>query len=149
MMKYDVSFNVGINQQALSQGLLLPVKVHMSKTPHLALIAPSGSGKTYALKYILKQLSAKNNIIYLCDFKGIDFINMKDCERYYKHHELATGIKAVYNILQERMSNPQLDNYPVYIVIDEWGGFLSSLTEKKKQDEYGIFLTLVNEKTRY
>ena len=135
MMKYDTSFTVGIDQTALSKGFALPIKIDFSKAPHLLLSAPSGSGKTYALKFILKQLATHNGLIYLCDFKGIDFIEMQNCKRYFKHTAVAEGITEVFNILQERMQNPQLDNRPIYLVIDEWGGFLSS-TPKKQQEDF-------------
>lgn len=134
MMKFDTSFTVGISQTALSKGFVLPIKIDFSKTPHLLISAPSGSGKTYALKFILKQLSENKGTIYLCDFKGIDFIDMQECERYYKHQAVAEGLEIVFNELQERMKNPKPDNQPIYFVIDEWSGFLASMPKKQQED---------------
>ena len=131
MMKYSKIFVAGISQKALDKGFALPLKIDFSKSPHLLLSAPSGAGKTYALKFILKQLKG---IVYLCDFKGIDFVNMQNCERYFKHKAVAEGLETVYSILQERMANPTSENIPVYLVIDEWTGFISSCPKKEQTD---------------
>ena len=133
MMKYDVSFTVGVSAEALSQGLVLPVKVDFGKAPHLLVAAPSGSGKTYFLKYLLRQLADKGGIIYLCDFKGIDFIQMQGCERYFKHSEVGGGLDKVYDIMQQRMSSPIVDSKPVFLAFDEWAGYLSSLGKSSKR----------------
>lgn len=135
MMKYDTSFTIGVEQKALSKGFVLPIKIDFAKAPHLLLSAPSGAGKTYALKFILKQLSANNGIVYLCDYKGIDFINMQGCERYFKHQEVSKGLELVFNILQERMKKPKSENQPCYLVFDEYGGFLSSISNKQLKQQ--------------
>lgn len=132
MMKYNVSFNIGVEQKALSQGFVLPIKIDFNKSPHLLLSAPTGSGKTYALKYILQQL---RGTIYLCDFKGIDFISMHECKHYFKHQAVQEGLNKAFNLLQIRMSIPRKNFYPIYLVFDEFAGFLASLP-KKEQEEY-------------
>ena len=135
MMNYNTSYNLGIDKKALSQGFVLPLKVNCKNTPHILLCGSTGSGKTYALKYILKQLSISDSLIYLCDYKGIDFVAMQECDRYYKHQDVSEGLKTVFNLLQERMENPTLDNQPCFLVFDEWSGFLAS-TPKKQQEEF-------------
>jgi len=132
MMNCDASFKVGADQTLLSQGLIVPVKVDFRKAPHLLIAAPSGAGKTYALRYIMKQL---RGVIYLCDFKGVDFISLKGCPRYYKHYDVSEGLTAVYDILHSRMEEPQAQNKPIYLVFDEWTGFINSLP-KKDQSEH-------------
>lgn len=135
MTNYKTTFNLGVDKKALSQGFVLPLKVDCSKTPHILLCGSTGSGKTYALKYILKQLALSNSLIYLCDFKGIDFVAMQECERYYKHQKVSEGLETVFNLLQERMENPTLNNQNCFLVFDEWSGFISS-TPKKQQEEF-------------
>ena len=127
MMTYDVSFKVGADQTFLSQGLIVPVKVDFGKAPHMLIAAPSGSGKTYVLRYIMKQI---RGVVYLCDFKGVDFINLQGCPRYYKHFAVSDGLNEVYGILQSRMEEPQAQNKPIYLVFDEWTGFVNSLPKK-------------------
>lgn len=59
---------------------------------------------------------------------------MQECERYYKHQAVAEGLETVFNELQERMKNPKPDNQPIYLVIDEWSGFLASIPKKQQED---------------
>ena len=135
MMKCNTSLNLGIDNKALSRGFVLPLKVNFKKTPHILLCGSTGSGKTYALKYILKQLAISNSLIYLCDYKGIDFIAMQECGRYYKHQNVSEGVNTVFDLLQNRMENPTLDNQACFLVFDEWSGFLASVP-KKQQEEF-------------
>ena len=50
MMNYDDTLIVGVNQIGLTNGFVLPVRIDFSSVPHLLIVAPSGSGKTYLLK---------------------------------------------------------------------------------------------------
>lgn len=135
MMKYDNSFTIGISQIGLDNGFVLPVKVNFNSVPHLLCVAPSGSGKTYALTYFLKQIAIKPVRLILADFKGIDFTEMQDCKNYYKHSEVGTALNLVYDEMQGRMANPKEDNIPLFLCVDEWSGFLSSIP-KKEMEEY-------------
>lgn len=98
MMKtFKTTFNIGISQKALSKGFVVPLKINFKSTPHIILVAPSGAGKTYALKYILRQLAEADSLIYLCDFKAIDFSAMSDCPNYFKHSDVNKGLEVVLN----------------------------------------------------
>ena len=107
MMKYDNSFIIGISQKGLDNDFVLPVKVNFSSVPHLICVAPSGSGKTYALTYFLKQIAQKPVKLILADFKSIDFSEMsvkttinimklerlwrlyiRKCKTEWKHHQI-------------------------------------------------------------
>lgn len=134
MMIYDNSFTVGAEQSALSQHLIIPAKIDFSKVPHLLIVAPSGSGKTYLLTYILKQLSQKPIRFILADFKGVDFIEMDGCKGYYKHTAVADALNLVFEELQDRMAHPRQDFQPIYFCVDEWAGFLSLYPKKEQED---------------
>lgn len=139
MMKYyDNSIIVGIDQTIFAQGVKVPVKVDFSSVPHLLIVAPSGSGKTYLLTYILGQIAKKSVKLILADFKGIDFIEFNDCRNYYKHNSVGEAVDCVFDELQNRMANASVNSEyePIYLCIDEWSGFLSSLAAKKEQDNY-------------
>ncbi len=140
-MKYSTSFIIGVEQFALNEGFCVPVTVDFHKAPHMLIAAPSGSGKTYALRYIMKQLRGRG-IVYLCDFKGADFFGLQGCPRYYKHFAVSDGLNEVYGILQSRMEEPQAQNKPIYLVFDEWTGFVNSLP-KKDQCEYQCKLSSI------
>ena len=133
-MSWDNTFIVGAEQSALSHGLLIPQKVDFFKVPHLLIVAPSGSGKTYLLTYILEQLAKKPIRLLLADFKGVDFIEFDGCQSYYKHTTVADALNLVFEELQSRMANPRPDNQPIFFCVDEWAGFLSLYSKKEQED---------------
>ena len=134
-MRFDSSkLTVGVDLSILSQGVKVPVTVDFSSVPHMLIVAPSGSGKTYLLTYILGQIAKKSVKLILADFKGIDFIEFNDCRNYYKHNSVGEAVDCVFDELQNRMANSEYE--PIYLCIDEWSGFLSSLAVKKEQDNY-------------
>ena len=138
-MRFDSSkLTVGVDLSILSQGVKVPVTVDFSSVPHMLIVAPSGSGKTYLLTYILVQIAKKSVKLILGDFKGIDFIEFNDCRNYYKHNSVGEAVDCVFDELQNRMANAcVISEYePLYLCIDEWSGFLSSLAVKKEQDNY-------------
>ena len=138
-MRFDSSkLTVGVDLSILSQGVKVPVTVDFSSVPHMLIVAPSGSGKTYLLTYILGQIAKKSVKLILADFKGIDFIEFNDCRNYYKHNSVGEAVDCVFDELQHRMANASVNSEyePIYLCIDEWSGFLSSLAVKKEQDNY-------------
>ena len=138
-MRVDSSkLTVGVDLSILSQGVKVPVTVDFSSVPHMLIVAPSGSGKTYLLTYILGQIAKKSVKLILADFKGIDFIEFNDCRNYYKHNSVGEAVDCAFDELQNRMANASVNSEyePIYLCIDEWSGFLSSLAVKKEQDNY-------------
>lgn len=138
-MRFDSSkLTVGVDLSILSQGVKVPVTLDFSSVPHMLIVAPSGSGKTYLLTYILGQIAKKSVKLILADFKGIDFIEFNDCRNYYKHNSVGEAVDCVFDELQNRMANASVNSEyePIYLCIDEWSGFLSSLAVKKEQDNY-------------
>jgi len=138
-MRFDSSkLTVGVDLSILSQGVKVPVTVDFSSVPHMLIVAPSGSGKTYLLTYILVQIAKKSVKLILADFKGIDFIEFNDCRNYYRHNSVGEAVDCVFDELQNRMANASVNSEyePIYLCIDEWSGFLSSLAVKKEQDNY-------------
>lgn len=134
-MSFDLRLTVGADQAALAADLKVPVRVDFTSAPHLLLAAPSGSGKTYLLTWLLSQLAKKPGQVILADFKGIDFIEMDGCKNYFRHDAVAEALNIAFDTLQERMHNPSAENLPFYFVADEWSGFLS-LYAKKDQDAF-------------
>lgn len=138
-MRFDSSkLTVGVDLSILSLGVKVPVTVDFSSVPHMLIVAPSESGKTYLLTYILGQIAKKSVKLILANFKGIDFIEFNDCRNYYKHNSVGEAVDCVFDELQNRMANASVNSEyePIYLCIDEWSGFLSSLAVKKEQDNY-------------
>lgn len=137
-----LKFAIGVEQKALENGVQIPLYINFLKVPHLLIVAPSGSGKTYLLVLILKQLVKMPITLFLADFKGIDFISLDGCRNYFKHQSVAKALNMAYEELQERMANPRLDFKPIVLVIDEFSGFLSAL-DKKTQEHYKQLLASI------
>ena len=134
-MSYDNTLCVGADCSALTLGLLITQRIDFDRAPHLLIAAPSGSGKTYLLTYLLGQLAQKPGTLLLADFKGIDFLALDGCQHYYKHTAVERALQLTFDTMQERMADPQPDAEPIYFVIDEWAGFLS-LHPKKEQEDF-------------
>lgn len=134
-MSFDLRLTVGADQAALAAGLKVPVRVDFASAPHLLLAAPSGSGKTYLLTWLLAQLAQKPGQVILADFKGIDFIELEGCKNYFRHDAVVEALNIAFDTLQERMHNPGADTEPLFYAVEEWSGFLSSYS-KKEQDNY-------------
>lgn len=134
-MSFDLRLTVGADQTALAAGLKVPVRVDFASTPHLLLAAPSGSGKTYLLTWLLAQLAQKPGQVILADFKGIDFIEMDGCKNYFRHDAVAEALNIAFDTLQARMHDPGKATEPLFCVVDEWSGFIS-FCQKKVQTEY-------------
>lgn len=135
MMNSTDRFVVGYEQSALNVGVKFPVSIDFSVVPHLLIVAPSGSGKTYLLMLILKQLAQRNGKLIFADFKGVDFIGLENCQRYYRHQNVAQALQFVFDELHDRMSHPRTAYRSLYFVVDEWSGFLG-LYSKKEQEAY-------------
>lgn len=71
----------------------------------------------------------------LADFKGVDFIDLENCQQYYRHQNVAQALQFVFEELQDRMSHPRTTYHSLYFVVDEWSGFLG-LYSKKEQETY-------------
>ena len=97
----------------------------------------TGSGKTYFFKVLLANLLMQNPeaILYLCDFKNFDFIELEDCIRYYGYTDVVKGIKEVYQIFNDRLLDKSNKEYNTIILfIDEYSALLSNI-DKKEADE--------------
>lgn len=138
----ELKFAVGVEQKALVNGVQIPLYINFLKVPHLLIVAPSGSGKTYLLVLILKQLAQMPISLVLADFKGVDFISLDGCKNYYKHQSVEKALSMVFEELQERMANPRFDFKPIVLLIDEWSGFLGIL-DKKTQEHYKQMLASI------
>ena len=86
MRSSEQTFAVGFEAQALQRGIKVQALVKLNKVPHLLIVAPSGSGKTYLLVLILRQLSCRIGTLILADFKGMDFRSLDGCRNYFKQN---------------------------------------------------------------
>ena len=94
MIKYG--YNKGIFDET---GLKIPIQLDLSEHCNLLLTGCSGSGKSYALLFLIGSvLKSNTNIeIYFCDFKNsYDFSFLEDYKYYYAGNDCYNGIMQYY-----------------------------------------------------
>ena len=106
-----------------------------SHQPHMLVTGQTGSGKTIFLKLLMAKIGkCSKGKLYLVDFKGLDFRFANGAPRMYSFMDVGRGIEEVYQILTDRQSGKDKSNLPIYLVIEEWSGYLNALP-KKDADE--------------
>ena len=94
MIKYG--YNKGILD---SDSLRIPIQLELETHCNLLLTGCSGSGKSYALLYLLGNVlkSYEDIEIYFCDFKNsYDFSFLEDYKYYYAGNDCYNGIMQYY-----------------------------------------------------
>lgn len=89
----------------LGEGLTGPLKIDLSKVPHVLLGGSSGSGKTVLLKLLLMQAHKKGASICIADFKGgLDFPRTwrQKCHVVLTEDSLLKMLKKITDILEVR-----------------------------------------------
>ena len=119
-------------------GLKYPIEVCPEKYPHVLLTGASGSGKSYALKWILKNLVQSQKIeLTFCNFKdSSDFRFLKECPncKYYVVDECINGFKSYYQAFKEDQSQAhEYDGVFHLIIFDEFPAFISWVTMLDKK----------------
>lgn len=134
----------GYNQKILLETeqkiyVSLPIETH----PHALITGSSGSGKSYALLYLLGELvkTENNATIYLADFKkSADFSFLSRYPHYYASDDCYRGIMEYYQCFQKARESGSTDGR-YCLIVDEYPAFISRLqtldkiNKTKKADE--------------
>lgn len=121
-----------------------PVYWEYEKYAHMLISGPTGSGKTYALKSILANSRWTAYVrLYLCDFKNDDFKYAEGAPRYYGFKACAEGLNDFYKAFEARQSGADDSRFPLFLVFDEWGAYLSTLDKKQAEAEKAKLSTLL------
>lgn len=101
---------------------------------NLLVVGATGTGKTVALKIIMKKIvdSQHNARLWLLDFKKFDFANFNGLPRYYGYMDCIQGLNDYYDAFK-RQQALGVAAEPNYLVIDEWGSFLTSLEKRQAE----------------
>ena len=126
--------------------LKMAVAIELRSHPSMLLTGSSGSGKSYALKYLLDKLLAYPVKLFFCNFKrSEDFRFLEGYEHYYTYTACADGLQAFYNAFKERQnSGIEFDGIFHILVWDEYPAFilyLETTKEKKAADTYKVILS--------
>lgn len=113
--------------------LKAPIKVDATKLTHVLLTGSSGSGKSYALKWILKNLVTTENIkLTFCNFKdSSDFRFLKSNNKisYYTVGDCLKGFESYYDKFKQAQDQSEEYNGILNVLIfDEFPAFISWLT---------------------
>ncbi len=111
--------------------IAVPIQLNIKTYCHALVCGSSGSGKSYALLYLLKQLLDENVCLFLLDPKNSeDFKFFGGYEHYYSADDCYQGFKAFYDIFTQARRTMQSDKRYV-LVCDEYPAFILQL---KAQD---------------
>ena len=127
-------YNMGIFTET---GLKIPIQLDLSDHCNLLLTGCSGSGKSYALLYLLGSvLKSENEIeIYFCDFKNsLDFEFLKDSPHYFGGDDCYQGIIKYYESFCSARQKRDFTKKHL-LICDEYPALINYLQSKDKANK--------------
>lgn len=117
-------------------GLKIPIKHNIKSHCHLLLTGSSGSGKSYALLYLLGSVlkSHKDIELYFCDFKNSqDFSFLEGHSHYYGGNDCYEGIMEFYSKFCDTREKRDFSRKHL-LICDEYPAFINYLQMLSKKD---------------
>lgn len=101
---------------------------------NLLVVGGTGTGKTVAIKTTLSKIAQHqtNPTFWLLDFKCLDFKAYTALPHYYGYTDCAQGLEDYYAAFKEAQASG-VTGEPQYLVLDEWGSFITSLGKKEAE----------------
>ena len=131
----DVVIKIGFITELLRIGIREYATINLTKSPHLAVCANSGGGKSYLLSQILGRISlVPNSMIWLADYKnsGDYGKNLNSTEhRYYTRENYSQSIVDFTTVVNDRMEKRDMSRDLRILCLEEYGAFLNSLDKKQ------------------
>lgn len=127
-------YNMGIFNDT---GLKIPIQLDLSDHCNLLLTGCSGSGKSYALLYLLGSvLKSENEIeIYFCDFKNsLDFEFLQDSPHYFGGDDCYQGIIKYYESFCSARQKRDFTKKHL-LICDEYPALINYLQSKDKANK--------------
>lgn len=129
------------NLYQIKQALDIDLRSH----PSLLLTGSSGTGKSYALKYLLSNLLLNRVNLAFCNFKrSEDFNFLNKYGKYYTYSDCVNGIQKFYNTFKEKqISDIEFDGTYHILIFDEFPAFILSetLKDKKTAEKYKLIIS--------
>ena len=127
------------NRISLSGRVKTPIRLSLDDTPMILISGATGSGKTYAIRYLLAKIvkHLPEIKITIIDFKQYDFVDFSDTSRYYGYDNAFDGLvdfDSEFKARQSEKASPGCKYSRIVLLFDEWSAFLAGL-DKKKADE--------------
>lgn len=114
-----------------------PLQLKANSHCHALITGSSGSGKSYALLYLLGCLlqDIPETEIYFCDFKNSeDFAFLKGYSHYYSGNSCYNGVMAYYESFCNARINGRTEKRHL-LIFDEYPAFLNYLSTTDKQEK--------------
>ncbi len=118
------------------EGVAIPIRLELNSHPHMLLTGSSGSGKSYALIYLLGMLVKEEAIdITFCDFKNSDdFKFLTDYKYYYTADATYVGIMQYYERFSKARQEGTIKDRHI-LIVDEYPAFISYLSTRDKLEK--------------
>ena len=115
----------------------LPIRLDVKTHCHALITGVSGSGKSYALLFLIGSILKENPdlVLFFCDFKNSeDFEFLSGYEYYYAGNNCYQGIMEYYRYFcEERRGRKRNKRY--LLIVDEYPALINYLTGKDKQEK--------------
>lgn len=134
-MQFGYDYFIWLNYQ-----LKQVIQIELQTLLHLLLTGASGSGKSYALKYLIEKLLINSVELTFCNFKkSADFRFLENYANYFTYLDCANGLHEFYRKFKEAQDSETEFSGKFHILIfDEFPAFILStaMTDKKVAEQY-------------
>lgn len=116
-----------------------PIEWNCTRFPHLLISAPTNSGKSYFIKYILSILKIHSDdaSIMILDYKqGIDYWQWRQLDNVYLGDSVYDGFRQAYSIFENRRLNPNQKYPPFFLIFEEYQSTVESIPKKADKEEF-------------
>lgn len=114
-----------------------PLNLDIGSHCHALVTGASGSGKSYALLFLLGSLLQSNpeTTVYFCDFKNSeDFAFLEGYAHFYSGDSCYQGVMKYYDsFCRARIAGKNRERH--LLIFDEYPAFINYLTTKDKQEK--------------
>lgn len=131
---YGLGFDLEIWR---NEKIKVPYRLNFNDYTQVLLTGGTGTGKSYALLYLLGSIVANNpNIqLYLCDFKNSqDFKFLEGYQYFYSGDSVYAGIMSYYEAFTKARQSGESNNRHL-LIVDEYPALINYLQSKDKIDK--------------
>lgn len=108
--------------------------IHVGRLINLLVVGATGTGKTVAIKTTLSTIAQyqPNPTFWILDFKQLDFKAYTALPHYYGYTDCVQGLEDYYAAFKAAQASG-IAGEPQYLIMDEWGSFITSLGKKEAE----------------